>query len=203
MISRQSAITSVFGEDFEKLKNVIAKTNKIPTYLAKSKAIPLPLNKINRENWMELTQEYRRMFFLEMQFRKFYVDYLLLEIADKKKIFSECACYKKGKLVGYADNGIWLNEKFCFVEVKLNFDAEHDFEAQLLKYTNVENTLLEKEKKCSDNIEQNYVIIVDTTRIGLFDAQSRRIHIISNLDSLKSKTELAELRNTIIALMSD
>jgi hypothetical protein len=202
MISRQSAITSVFGEDFEKLKNVIEKTNKIPSYLAKSKASPLPLNKIDSENWMELTQEYRRMFFLEMQFRKFYVDYLLPAIADKKKIFSECACYKKGKLVGYADNGIWLNGKLCFVEVKLNFDAEHDFEAQLLKYSNVENTLLEKDKKCSDNIEQDCVIIVDTTRIGIFIAQSKKIHIISNLDLLKTKTDLAELRNTIIALIN-
>ncbi|MGN0154914.1 MAG: hypothetical protein ACI4D0_03720 [Lachnospira sp.] len=203
MISRQSAITSVVGDDFEKLKNVILKTNELPTYLVNSKATPLPLNKINSENWMRLTQEYRRTFFLEIQFRKFYVDYLLLAIADKKKVFSECACYKNNKLEGYADNCIWFNGKLCFVEVKLNFDAERNFVEQLIKYSNVESALVKKEKRYADCIEQKYVIVVDTRRIGVFDARLKSISIIADLDLLQSKSDLVVLRHKIIDFMEN
>lgn len=199
MISRQSSITAVLGEDFEKLKKVISTSNIIiPSYLAMSKANPMPLNKINDENWLMLTQEYRRAFFLEIQFRKFYVDYLLKAIADKKKIFSECACYKNNRLVGYADNCIWLNGKLCFVEVKLSFDAERNFTDQLLKYSNVENAVLEKERRYYDRIEQRYVLVIDTERIGVFDAILKKISIITKLDLLKDKTDLSDLKRSLI-----
>ena len=144
MLSRQSAITAVLGENFEMLKRTISATNKVPSYFRESKANPVPLNTINDKNWLKLTQVYRRSFFLEIQFRKFYVDYMLREIADKKKIFSECACYKKKKLVGYADNCIWFNGKLCFVEAKLNLDTERNIIEQLTKYSDVESTVLEK-----------------------------------------------------------
>ncbi len=32
--------------------------------------------------------------FLEEAFRKYYVDYLLRELGDKKTIYRECKCYK-------------------------------------------------------------------------------------------------------------
>lgn len=199
MISRQSSITAVLGEDFEKLKKVISKSNIIiPSYLERGKANPMPLNKINEENWLILTQEYRRSFFLEIQFRKFYVDYLLQAIADKKKKFSECACYKNNRLVGYADNCIWLNGKIFFVEVKLSFDAERNFTNQLFKYSNVENVVLEKERRYYERIEQRYVLVIDTGRIGVFDAITKNISIITKLDLLKDKTDLSGLRHSLI-----
>jgi hypothetical protein len=201
MVSRQSAITSVVGEDFERLKNVISAKNELPTYVVESKATPLPLNKINGDNWMELTQEYRRMFFLEIQFRKFYVDYLLKEIADKKKIFSECECYKDNRAVGRVDNCIWLNGKLCFVEVKLNFDAERDFVGQLMKYSYVEMALMDKEKRYADCIEQEHIIVIDTREIGVFDARSKQVSIITALDRLKSRANLTTLRNKIISFI--
>ncbi|MDE5892721.1 MAG: hypothetical protein K2H45_07365, partial [Acetatifactor sp.] len=69
MISRQSAITAVLGENFEKLKKIVSAFNKVPNYFLDSKANPIPLNTINNKNWLKLTQEYRRSFFLEIQFR--------------------------------------------------------------------------------------------------------------------------------------
>jgi hypothetical protein len=205
MISRQSAITSVLGEDFDKLKNIILKKNELPFYLTDSTATPLPLNKINDDNWLNLTQEYRRNFFLEMQFRKFYVDYLLKEIADKKKIFSESACYKSNKLTGYADNCIWLNGKLCFVEVKLNFDVERNFTEQLMKYSYVDEIALrETERKYSAAyIEQEHVIVVDTMSIGVFNAQIQQIDILSDLDILKNKSDLINLKHNIIGIINN
>ena len=76
-ISTRGAITPVVGSDFDRLKRIIASKNNTPQYLKESRAIPLPLKKINAKNWLEVTQHYRRLFTLEIQFRRFYVDYFL------------------------------------------------------------------------------------------------------------------------------
>lgn len=201
MVSRQSAITAVLGENFETLKKIVSATNKVPNYFMESKANPIPLNTINDKNWLKLTQKYRRSFFLEIQFRQFYVDYLLREIADKKKIYSECACYKEKKLVGYADNCIWFNKKLCFVEVKLNLDTERNIIEQLIKYSNVESVILEKENHTFNNIEQKYVIVIDTRNIGIFNVLAKQISIIADLDLIKDKSDLCNLRHDIITFM--
>ena len=197
-VSRHSAITPVVGTDFEKLKEIIARLNTIPSYLKESHASPLQLSCIDRRNFMKLSQNYRRSFFLEIQFRKFYVDFLLSAIADKKRIFAECACYRAGKLVGYADNGIYFNGKLTFVEVKLNFDAEPKLLEQLSKYTCVDSTTLEKTRSYSGDIEKNYVIAIDTKRIVLFSAKTKELLFITELDQLKNETDLLKLRRSLI-----
>lgn len=202
-ISRQSAITSVVGADFEKLKEVIGKSNKIPSYLAESHASPLPLTRINRYNFLELNHRYRCSFFLEIQFRKFYVDFLLSAIADRKKVFAECACYKGGKLVGYADNCIYFNGKLTFVEVKLNFDTEPNLLAQLSKYTNVDSTTLDKTRTCSENIERSFAFAIDTKRLALFNARTKELFFITELDQLKSEADLLGLRHRVIDYIND
>lgn len=201
MLSRQSAVTTVLGENFERLKRMISGTNKVPKYFMNSRANPIPLNTINDKNWLTLTQEYRRSFFLEIQFRRFYVDYLLREISDKKKIFSECACYREKKLVGYADNGIWFHKKLCFVEVKLNIDTERNIIEQLTKYTNVDYAILNKDEQYFDNIEQRYVFVIDTRHIGIFDTELKNISLMADLDMIKNKSDLCKLRNDMIAFI--
>lgn len=151
MLSRQSAITPLLGESYDRLKKIITEKNKVPTYLKNSTAVPIPLNRIDKENWIALTQEYRNQFFLEIQFRKFYVDYFLKEFADRKVVFSECTCYKKDKLSGYADYGIYFEGKVLFIEVKINFEAEGKIQHQLEKYSQVQRVLL---KKKNGNIQR-------------------------------------------------
>lgn len=160
MISRQSSITAVFGENFELLKKLLSEMNKIPDYLIESRANPIPLNTINDE-----------------------------------------ACFRKGKLVGYVDNCICFNGQLCFVEVKLNFDTERNFIEQLLKYCNVEGVILEKGRNCCENIEQKFVIVIDTRRIGIFNSDSKNITFIANLDSLRTEKDLSALRYAILDFM--
>ncbi|MDD6276753.1 MAG: hypothetical protein PUB20_08045 [Clostridia bacterium] len=74
-VSRQSGITPVFGKEFIKLRDLVASKNETPEYFLNSVSIPLPLTKINSDNWFEITDEYRRSFMLESQFRSYYVDY--------------------------------------------------------------------------------------------------------------------------------
>lgn len=86
----------------------------------------------------------------------------------RKKYLQNAPAIEPGKLVGYADNGIYFNGKLTFVEVKLNFDAEPKLLEQLSKYTCVDSTTLEKTRSYSGDIEKNYVIAIDTKRIVLF-----------------------------------
>ena len=89
-VSRQSAITSVLGEDFKKLKSLIISKNNTPLYFSQVDATPIPLKRINKDNWMTISNEYRRSFMLETQFRAYYVDYLLSAIGGRKTIYKEC-----------------------------------------------------------------------------------------------------------------
>ncbi len=197
-ISRHGAITPVMGESFSKLKKLIASQNVIPGYLKASNATPMPLSKINEKNWLAETREYKRLFFLEAQFRQFYVNFLLKKIGDRKTIYSECACYKKENLLGYVDNGIYLEHKICFVEVKLNFDIEKDFIKQLKKYCYIDRTKLKKDKEeYKTSIVQDFVIVIDKEKIGVFDARSEQIDIICELDILTSESDLEQLKKKL------
>ena len=136
-----------------------------------------------------------------MQFRKFYVDYLLSAISDQKKIFSECACYRKGKPTGYVDNCILFNKRWVPVEVKLNFDAERDLISQLKQYTDVERIVLERGRECDEKIDRQFVIIIDVTRIGVFDGYNEKITMVTEIDELKTISDLMMLRSQLIKHM--
>ena len=105
-IAMQTAITPVFGDSFEKLKElIISKNPYAPEYLREAEAAPMPLAKINKDNWLDVANLYRREFFLEIQFRKFYVEYFLSVFGDNKTFFSECRCQRADISDSFVDNG--------------------------------------------------------------------------------------------------
>ena len=59
-VTRQGAITQVVGSEFERLKEIISKTNCIPDYYRRSIVSIFPFSTVNRNNWLQLTNEYRR-----------------------------------------------------------------------------------------------------------------------------------------------
>lgn len=198
-VSRQSAITPVVGNDFERLKDLIASKNEIPEYLKESAAIPLPLQKINTENWLEITKHYRRLFQLEIQFRRFYVDYFLKALGDQKKFYAECECYKNEKRTGFADNAIKLGGKWCFVEVKLNVHTEPHLSTQLQKYSQVERmTVPNIEMFDKEKIWQNTVLVVDTENFYIYDSLSDTLNVIKSLDEIYEEEDIHKLRERII-----
>ena len=197
-ISHQSAITILCGDSFDRLKILIKEYNAVPKYLESADTTPLPIRAINKENWLNVTYEYRRHFFLEIQFRKYYVDYLLQEIADRKRIYSECVCYKNNHLSGYADNCIILDAKKRVVEVKLNFDTEKELSTQLLKYVDVEKTYLTPDESCAENIGQRCVIAIDTKRIAVFNANTKQLTTIAQLDTIRDDENLQYVRKCLI-----
>lgn len=199
-VSRQSAITPIVGNDFERLKAIIQSKNSVPDYLKESKAIPLPLQKINERNWLEVTKEYRRLFGLEIQFRKFYVDYLLRVLGTQKRFFAECECFRDGKRTGIADNVVKIGGKWCFVEVKLNVRAEHQLHDQLRKYCNVDYANLNEERKLlKRELLQENVIVIDTRACYCYDSQTDQLSWVNDLDKIKSEKDILELRNEILS----
>ncbi len=199
MVSRQSAITPVVGADFEQLKAMIAVRNEIPDYLADSRAIPLPLAKIDAKNWLEVTKTYRRLFPLEIQFRRFYVDYFLRVFGEQKTFLSECECWRAGNRTGYADNAVKLGGKWCFVEVKLNIKTEAHLYDQLKKYCQIEAVPLQDERTLpQEKIWQNTVLVIDTENIYLYYLQVNQLTALKSLSEVQAVEDIKQIREAVI-----
>ena len=194
-VSRQSSITSVVGEDFVYLKGLIIKKNKyVWDYFIQSVAQPLPLSKVTSENWLSVTNPYRRSFFLEAQFRAYYVDHLLPLIGDRKKIYRECVCMKQGCSLTRVDNVIHLQGKYFPVEVKLNVSIERDLKDQLEQYLNVDSVSLAKDITVIGKEMLNTIMVIDTEAIYLFkDNTLRPIYYLDNLQNANDVNDLKKL----------
>ena len=201
-VSTRGAITPVVGSDFDRLKKIITSKNDIPQYLQESRAIPLPLKRINAKNWLEITQHYRRLFALEIQFRRFYVDYFLKVLGAQKKFYAECECYRQGRRTGIADNAIKIGGKWCFVEVKLNIHAEPHLHNQLQKYCRVEKSVLDKERTVEqEGLWQNSMLVIDTTDFYFYNALTDDLTHLKNLDEIRTEREIKALQEKIILML--
>lgn len=201
-ISRQSAITPVFGEKFDKLKKLILEYNNAPEYFSESVAANLPLSKINIDNWLTVSNLYRRSFFLEIQFRTFYTNYLLKTLGDRKTIYSECACYKNKSNPSFVDNVIYINGKYLPVEVKLHSSSERNLMTQLKKYCNVDKLMIDSKKQriINDNyIYKNFVLLIDTFSIFIYNSSTDSLINIYNLDDIKTTQDILKVKNIIIS----
>ena len=206
MLSRGGAITGVFGKVFEALKALIMSKNAVPRYLEESIAMPIPLAKITGDNWIQVASQYRRSFFLEKQFRAYYVDYLLESLGDRKGFFMECPCIKQGRKPSFVDNVILLDEKYLPVEVKLNIYAEKDLIGQLRKYCALDALVLDKKKNrfaAFDKLFNRGVLTIDTDAVYWYSDLNQSIRQIWTLDSVSNKQDILDLREQIILLMRE
>ena len=200
-LSMQRTITPVPGTAFNGLRKLVLRYNDVP-FIEDCEASPIPLKDINDKNWMEVAKEYKRRFFLEIQFRKFYVDYLLKSLSDTKKIYSECSCWKNDVHTGFADNFITMNKKYLAVEVKLNIDTERDIQNQLEKYSFCNMVKLDKKTTIyKKDIHQSYVLVIDMNKICIYNSTSKTMLKFADLDSLKCMYDVKKLRNEIIKIM--
>ena len=200
-VSRQSGITPVFGKEFIKLRDLIASKNETPKYFLSSVATPLPLTKINSENWLEITEEYRRSFMLESQFRSYYVDYLLSAISDRKTIYKECRCVKQNNPNTFADNVIYINGKYIPVEVKLSVAAEPNIKGQVENYCNTDEIYIDSKrnkKTLPNQIYNKNVIVIDTEDIYVFNVDDYDMKHIISLNSLATVHDLQKIKKAII-----
>lgn len=198
-VSRQGAITPVFGGAFEQLRAIIGKRNRIPRYLSESISSPIPLQKITEKNWIELPGEYRRRFILESQFRSYYVDYLLRSIKDRRtRVYSECRCKKTGIPDSFVDNVITIDKKYLPVEVKLSVSSEANIKGQVQKYSYDDKIICGERVMLPEMVYGNRVLIVDSDDVYMYDADSDKVNEIFCLDELKDTRQLDYLRSEIV-----
>ena len=203
-ISSRSAITPVFGKEFDTLKSLILRKNSTPDYFKESVSTPLPLSKVNQENWLQIVTKFRRSFFLEAQFRTYYVDFLLSCIGDRKTFFKECTCIKRGKNKSFVDNVILIGGRYLPVEVKLRVGAEKDLIGQLRKYCGLDSLMLDAKKHrmaVHDRVVQHIVLVIDTNGVYWYHNDAKDVQQICLLDNITTHQDIQNLREQIITIM--
>ena len=141
-----------------------------------------------------------RAFTLEIQFRHFYVDYLLSAIGDHKRFFSECRCIRKGYPDSFADNVIMFNRKYLPVEVKLLLAKEPHIKRQVWKYTHDDKIMLDENTGRSvvpEKVYSDHVLIIDTEKIYIYEESRDTVTELYDLDSLHTLEDLEDIRHLI------
>lgn len=200
-ISRLSAITPLYGDIYERLKEIIVHKNRTPGYFRYSFSTPFPHSQVNQNNWIQLGLEYRNAFTLEAQFRHCYVDYLLKELGDQKTIYMECSCYKGTNPATFVDNVIRFDKKLLPVEVKLNIRLESNLEGQCEQYCGLDRLVLDKHsgrEAALNRVINDKVLVIDTYAVYMFSVVTKKIEFLFDLSDLKSKEDIRTLRRTVI-----
>ncbi len=191
-VSRHSAITPLPSKEFNWLRDIIGdKNDNLPAYFLNCEIGDFNLSKINRENFLTITQEYRRRFLYEQEFRSYYVDYLLRNIAGRK-FYRECVCHANGKAPCFVDNVFKYEGQYFLLEVKLNIHLEQDLHGQLKKYTDSEYLLLKKgESNPIVEYERRFMYIIDTNGFYKYDRSSDTIQMLIDLDEVHSVEDIS------------
>lgn len=191
LISRQSAITSLPSKEFEMLKQIIVSKNPhAPKYFINSKIGDCNLAKINQNNFLEITDAYRKRFPLELSFRSYYVDYFL-KVLSGKKVYRECQCYTPQTPLARVDNVFEFNGKKILLEVKLNIVLERDLISQLNQYIIADYIRL----SCDCNaiitdFEKQYMFVIDVYSLYKYTIADNKIVKIFDLDGLINNDDI-------------
>ena len=191
LVSRQSAITQLPSKEFEELKRIIASKNpSVPQYFLYSKIGDCNLSKVNKYNFLETTNAYRKRFPLEVSFRSYYVDYFLKVLAGRK-VYSECQCYSSHTPLAHVDNVFELEGKTILLEVKLNIALESNLIAQLEQYIMADYIHLSHEpSRITTNFVKKYMFVIDVYSVYRYDVSNGKIERIFDLDDIKNSNDV-------------
>ena len=199
-IARQKTISPVLGDAFEKLQHLICQNNTVPIFFTKLHSTPKPFKDMNESNWISYGKEVRRYVFREEGFRRYYVDFLLRQLGDRKTIYRECGCYKTAGNPPRVDNIIVFEGKYLPVEVKLSIYNEPDLPGQVRQYCHLRELDLGNGKMITNPDPQMYsnnVLIIDTDNIYLYEYDKHKIRWIFDLNELQDDSQILLLRSTI------
>lgn len=186
-VSRHSAITPLPSKEFKRLRDIIWKKNdNLPEYFINCEIGDFCLSKINHQNFLEVTQEYRRRFLYEAEFRSYYVDHILRGVSNRR-FYRECACHANGKAPCFVDNVFKVGNGCFLLEVKLNVHLEKDLLGQLKQYVNADYLYLKKDKKETvSDFERSFMYVIDTNAFYKYDTGTDTIQKLIDLDNVHS-----------------
>lgn len=200
LVSRQSAITPLPSKEFEKLKSLIkVKNPDVPTWFLESKIGDNMLSKVNQNNFLEITNSYRKRFPLEINFRSYYVDYFLKTLSGKN-VYRECQCYTARTPLARVDNVFEFDGKRILLEVKLNIELEDALISQLHQYIFADYiSLSNTPNNNTSDFEKNFMFVIDVYSMYKYDVKSKKLAKIFDLDQIKSKDDIITKMRTAIA----
>lgn len=184
-VSRQSAITPLPRNEFNQLRTIILNQNdNLPPFFHTSEIGDYALSHITAHNFLDITQEYRRRFLLEIDFRSYYVNYVLKSLFGHK-FWSECICHTEGKPNYYVDNVFYWKGKYYLLEVKLNVLLEPNLPQQLQQYIFADDLCLSpKFPEPVSDFERQFMFVIDTNKFYRYDVESDTLCELVDLDAI-------------------
>ncbi len=199
-LSRGGSVTPLFDTEFDRLRADIGKENELPNYLKNAIARPIPLRMINSNNWIETANAYRRCFILEKQFRRFYVDYLIKGLGDRRAFFSECRCQRKDIHDSFMDYVIVFDGKLLPFEAKLALSSEPNIVEQVSKYVYNDKVFLTNDGSrvvTGEQFHPGKVVVIDTERLYMFNKATETVTAILDLDRITCAEDLQWVKQRI------
>lgn len=199
-ISRQSALTSIDGEQFTHLKALLQQSGSTPAYLANASPGGTGFRDVNASSWRTISCAPEQRFIHEGQVRSYLIDYLLDAVKDPRTPrLEECDCRRGSVATGRADYFISLAGQWVPVEAKLNLQTERDLPAQLAQYTHIDAFTPRHGARRGTSITttpSDLCLVIDqaglyTTRNGRFSSCSAEVPLIA-------RTALPNLSNTAV-----
>ena len=200
LVSRQSAITPLPSKEFEKLKALIKSKNcDVPKWFLESRIGDNMLSKVNQNNFLEITNLYRKRFPLEINFRSYYVDYFLKTLSGKN-VYRECQCHTVRTPLARVDNVFEFDGKRILLEVKLNIALEGDLISQLYQYIFADYIILSNiTNNITTDFERDFMFVIDVYSMYKYNVKSNKLTRIFDLDEIKSKDDIiTHMRNAIL-----
>lgn len=211
----QATVTPLYGDQFAGIKTLLARTNRLPDFLANARHRDRHFRDVDKSNWLSISCQPDVRFIDEAQVRAYFIDYLLEAIKDPRTaLYRECRCFRNGvsEHTGYADYFVTINQKWIPVEAKLSVLSEKDISGQIRKYINISHFIptqtdrLGNEKSLT-NIRAEHsdaCVVIDQlgvyfTRGGEFIDCVPGYPLVSRTDL--SQDALLKLRSTIIKLL--
>ncbi len=185
---------------------LISHGNILPDYVIEAEAAPLPLSAVNSENWLELCCDYRRRFFLEEQFRRFYADYFLRALSDDGRLYAECRVRKNGMADSFVDNVILFDGKYIPAEIKLNVSNEPNITAQLERYCDFDTLFTNRGAKSSfprEKLHSRKIIVIDTENIFIFNCNDKNMTLVFGLDSLNRIADIFSAKSKLSHILKN
>ncbi|MBI3790439.1 MAG: hypothetical protein HY275_06135 [Gemmatimonadetes bacterium] len=137
-LSPGGTLTPVLGTAFNALRDRMAATNPLPSWVADAAAGAPGFHDVTRDNWHAVVRDPGRRFLDEGQVRAYWADYLLDELRDARTlVHAECDCYRKGLRTGIADCVVCVGGTWTPVETKLALPDLGQMRTQLRKYLHV------------------------------------------------------------------
>ena len=203
-ISKTGSITPVYGEKFTRLRELICEKNKdmdMPMYFLKSTAANTELSDLSNGKWMQIENTERKKFNTKNIFQSYYTDYLLQEIGDTNKVFTNCRYRKPNSEDAFMDNVISFGNRYLAVKIIPGIPPNEQASSLLERYCNAEKITLSKDKIAeSHQIYSDTVLGIDLSRIFVYNANTKEISTIYQLDDLKTDSDLSQIKEKLRAL---